>query len=59
MTFLQLPPDETLRLAVYDGEPHGVPCLSNRQLHPKKLLGEADLRLAHVQVRVWEFRVFK
>ncbi len=50
MTFRQLAPDATLQLRVYDGEPEGALCFSSGQLYPKKLLGQADLRVSHIQV---------
>ncbi len=51
VTFRQLAPDATLRLRVYDGEPEGALCFGRRQLYPKKLLGQADLHVANLQVR--------
>jgi hypothetical protein len=50
VTFRQLPPDATLQLRVFDGEPEGGLCLSSGQLYPKRLLGAADLHLSHIEV---------
>ena len=52
MTFRQLPPDATLQLRVFDGEPEGGLCLSSGQLYPKRLLGAADLHLSHIELLV-------
>lgn len=37
---------------MYDGEPEGALCFSGGKLYPKKLLGQADLHLAHIEVLV-------
>lgn len=50
VTFRQLPPDATLQLRVYDGEPEGALCFSGGKLYPKRLLGQADLALSHIEV---------